>query len=56
MGDNLSDFDSIFQGKGVEDRLATADQFKDKFGTLFIVLPNPMYGEWEGSIYRYNWN
>jgi 5'-nucleotidase (lipoprotein e(P4) family) len=55
MGDNLNDFDNIFRVKKIEDRMASVDQAKDKFGTMFIVLPNPMYGEWEGAAYNFNW-
>lgn len=55
MGDNLNDFDSVFAGKSVEDRFAAVDLFEERFGTIFIVLPNPMYGEWEGAVYGYNW-
>lgn len=55
MGDNLNDFDSVFAGKSVADRFAEVDKIKDKFGTQFIVLPNPMYGEWEGAVYNYDW-
>lgn len=56
MGDNLNDFDAVFErSKTVSSRLAAADQNKDKFGVEFIVLPNPMYGDWEGVIYDYNY-
>ena len=55
MGDNLNDFDNIFRKRGIDDRLAAVDLLKEKFGTMFIVLPNPMYGEWEGAAYDYNW-
>ena len=55
MGDNLNDFDNIFRKKGIKDRLTAVDQVKEKFGTMFIVLPNPMYGEWEGAAYNSNW-
>lgn len=55
MGDNLNDFDNIFRNKGVADRSAAVDRSKEKFGTKFIVLPNPMYGDWEGAVYNYNW-
>jgi len=24
---------------------------KDKFGDIFIILPNPLYGNWETAIY-----
>ena len=35
-------------------RMAAADQNKSQFGTRFIALPNPMYGDWENAIYDYN--
>ena len=55
MGDNLNDFAEIFdKSKTVADRLAAAEQNKDKFGVRFIVLPNAMYGDWESAIYDYN--
>jgi len=55
MGDNLNDFSSDFGKKSVDERFAVTDANKDKFGTQWIVLPNPTYGEWEGAIYNYNW-
>jgi 5'-nucleotidase (lipoprotein e(P4) family) len=55
MGDNLNDFAEVFENsKTVNSRLAAVDQNKSQFGTRFIVLPNPMYGDWENSIYDYN--
>lgn len=55
MGDNLNDFDNLFRGKGLDDRASAVDQVKDQFGSAFIVLPNPMYGDWEGGVYDNNW-
>jgi len=55
MGDNLNDFDNIFREKNLVDRAAAVEQVKDQFGSQFIVLPNPMYGDWEGSVYDGNW-
>jgi len=55
MGDNLNDFDNIFSKKGIDERSAAVDTVKDKFGAQFIVLPNPMYGDWEGAVYNFNW-
>lgn len=55
IGDNLNDFAEVFeQKKTVADRLAAADQSKSLFGTRFIMLPNPMYGDWENAVYDYN--
>jgi 5'-nucleotidase (lipoprotein e(P4) family) len=52
MGDNLNDFAEVFENsKTVESRVAATEQFKNLFGARFIVLPNPMYGNWEDAIY-----
>lgn len=55
MGDNLNDFMSVFAKKSVADRLAETDKVEQEWGKKFIVLPNPTYGEWEGSVYSGNW-
>ncbi|MHB2150827.1 5'-nucleotidase, lipoprotein e(P4) family [Calditrichota bacterium LG25] len=55
FGDNLNDFASVFENKSIDDRFKAADEFRSQFGRRFIVLPNAMYGEWEGAIYNYNW-
>ena len=55
MGDNLNDFDNVFRKKSLNDRSAAVDQVKDQFASKFIVLPNPMYGDWEGGVYKGNW-
>lgn len=55
VGDNLNDFHEAFAKKSTTDRKAEADAFRESFGTKFIVLPNAMYGEWEGAVYEYNW-
>jgi 5'-nucleotidase (lipoprotein e(P4) family) len=55
MGDNLNDFAEVFEkSKTVADRLSSVEQNRAQFGTRFIVLPNPMYGDWENAIYEYN--
>lgn len=55
MGDNLNDFSDVFENaRTVSARLSVTDQNKAKFGARFIVLPNPMYGDWENAIYDYN--
>jgi 5'-nucleotidase (lipoprotein e(P4) family) len=55
MGDNLNDFTSNFIKKTVDERFAETDKVKDQWGTRFIVLPNPTYGEWEGAVIEGNW-
>jgi 5'-nucleotidase (lipoprotein e(P4) family) len=55
IGDNLNDFAAVFeQKKTVADRIAAAEQSRALFGTRFIMLPNPMYGDWENAVYDYN--
>ncbi|MBI4429022.1 MAG: 5'-nucleotidase, lipoprotein e(P4) family [Ignavibacteriales bacterium] len=53
MGDNLNDLANVFEKKAVLDRFSEVDKVKEQFGNRFIVLPNPMYGEWEGALYGY---
>lgn len=53
IGDNLNDLDSTFEKKSIVDRSGEVDKAMDKFGNRFIVLPNPMYGEWENAVYEY---
>jgi 5'-nucleotidase (lipoprotein e(P4) family) len=55
MGDNLNDFLSVFAKKSIADRAAEVDKINDMWGTKFIMLPNPTYGDWEGAIYSGNW-
>lgn len=49
LGDNLSDFSNVFENKSTADRNAEVRDLKADFGTRFIVLPNPMYGDWENK-------
>jgi len=55
MGDNLNDFLSVFAKKSVFERFTETDKLKEMWGKKFIVLPNPMYGEWEGAIINYDY-
>jgi 5'-nucleotidase (lipoprotein e(P4) family) len=55
MGDDLNDFAAVFENnQTIDGRLAAADRNRKQFGTQFIVLPNPMYGNWESVLYDYN--
>jgi 5'-nucleotidase (lipoprotein e(P4) family) len=53
IGDNLADFSSVFERKSVQQRNEEVDQRQADFGTKFIILPNPMYGDWEDAVYGY---
>ena len=52
VGDNLNDFTDDFAGKSITDRASQVDRDKVQFGSRFIVIPNPMYGDWEDTIYK----
>lgn len=54
VGDNLRDFDEIFANRSNNYGFNVVDSLKNKFGDKFILLPNPMYGEWEKAIYGGN--
>lgn len=59
IGDNLSDFSYSFEKRSAERRNRSTDSLKDYFGNKFIVLPNPIYGDWETQgIFegKHNWN
>jgi 5'-nucleotidase (lipoprotein e(P4) family) len=50
-GDNLSDFSNVFYREG-KDTKEQVNAMQNLFGTRFIVLPNPMYGDWEKLLYQ----
>jgi len=55
FGDNLSDFSDIYyrvaDGKTAREKVLENPEL---FGTKFILLPNPMYGDWENTLYKNN--
>ena len=56
MGDNLNDFSNLFERKSSDEREKVANDFSAEFGNRFIVLPNPVYGDWESSLYHYDYS
>lgn len=57
VGDNLSDFADVFSKKmrdkdNINTLLDGLEQNKKLFGKKFIIIPNPMYGDWEETIGR----
>jgi 5'-nucleotidase (lipoprotein e(P4) family) len=56
MGDNMNDFSFLFEKKSSDERERVADGFSAELGNRFIVLPNPVYGDWESSLYNYNYS
>lgn len=55
MGDTLGDFDDIFDGKPLDARATLVDSKKNDWGNKFIILPNPLYGDWEWALYNNNY-
>jgi len=54
IGDNMNDFNGVFENKTIADRFEVTDSLKSEYGKRFIVLPNPMYGDWESAVLNYN--
>ncbi|NOZ46197.1 MAG: 5'-nucleotidase, lipoprotein e(P4) family [Chlorobi bacterium] len=52
VGDNLTDFSQEFAHRDKNLGFDLVEKYKADFGTKFIILPNPMYGEWENAIYE----
>jgi len=46
VGDNLSDFDQVFENRMVNFGYHAVDSLRSDLGRKFIILPNPMYGDW----------
>ncbi len=47
LGDNLSDFDDVYDKQNTQQRNQHVSNMKALFGQKFIVFPNPTYGDWE---------
>ena len=56
VGDTMADFSEVFHKEGTNQRNILTDKMRSDFGKKFIVLPNPMYGDWENTIYNYDYS
>lgn len=54
IGDNLGDFHEKWDKQEDNTRGVITENDRKKFGLEYIVLPNPIYGTWEGDIYEFN--
>ena len=55
LGDDFNDFTHI--GKvPTRQRVEKGSLYRPYFGTKWIQLPNPLYGNWEKSIYEYDYS
>lgn len=50
VGDNLNDFTGEIWHKDNAQRRKFVEENSQKFGTKFIILPNPSYGDWESAM------
>jgi 5'-nucleotidase (lipoprotein e(P4) family) len=55
MGDNLADLSVLFDKKSEIERSNNVDVLAAEFGKKLIVFPNPNYGDWESSLYKFNY-
>lgn len=51
LGDNLGDFDHVFDSSSEAERAEGVARFASEFGKRFIVLPNPNYGTWDKALH-----
>lgn len=55
-GDNLADFDALYDNHpSEEDRNAVTEKLRLQFGNKYIIIPNMDYGDWENSLFKYNY-
>lgn len=52
VGDNLADHSGIYEKRGPDLGFEAVDADRRLFGTKYIVLPNPMYGNWLNDLLR----
>lgn len=50
IGDDLADFVSINENE-MSHRQKVAQQYTDKWGKVWFLIPNPIYGSWELALY-----
>jgi 5'-nucleotidase (lipoprotein e(P4) family) len=55
VGDNLNDFVSDSR-TDPDTRRALVNEHAARWGREWIILPNPMYGNWEASLYEYDYS
>lgn len=53
VGDDFGDFDAAAY-ETAEKRVETATARVNYWGTKWFLIPNPVYGSWEGSLYNHN--
>lgn len=55
-GDNLADFDALYDNHASEQsREASTQKLRKQFGSKYLVIPNPSYGDFEGALFKFNY-
>jgi 5'-nucleotidase (lipoprotein e(P4) family) len=52
IGDNLADYSAVYDERGNDLAIPAVDSMREELKQKFVILPNPMYGDWEGAIYK----
>lgn len=52
VGDQLTDYHQRFAERGADLGKPTVNRDKQELLHNFVLLPNPMYGEWESAVYK----
>ena len=55
VGDNLGDFTGETEVSS-EQRNQKVEAYADRWGKSWLVLPNPVYGDWESTSFDYDWS
>ncbi|QHI68981.1 5'-nucleotidase, lipoprotein e(P4) family [Tichowtungia aerotolerans] len=54
IGDDYNDFTALGKTDAVE-RALLAEKYQANWGTRWIMISNPLYGNWERALYNYNY-
>lgn len=55
-GDNLPDFDLLYDNHPAEqNRQAITERLRSEFGSKYIIIPNPSYGDFEQAVFNNNY-
>lgn len=55
VGDNCCDFAGLFNEATIKAREEVATKYASFWGTKWIILPNPSYGDWENAVLDYKY-